>query len=186
MNIPMTHLPLLTALTALNMTDAIPAVIQQDGDARQAASDQQSRQEQPPQGLFYRETGPDDSGRQNYNQQSILDDSTESMDVEDNHAFLDMYDLEEEFCPDEDWEKEEITESEQLLLVEQLQSLLTGAPISAHLHPSRDILELEYHNLLKVFEQLQDDLEQSENIEIAARIIEEEEEEEYYLNNAHD
>jgi len=46
-NIPLTHLPL---LTALNTIDAIPAVIQQDEstltgeNARQAASDQQFQQ----------------------------------------------------------------------------------------------------------------------------------------------
>jgi hypothetical protein len=68
------------------------------------------------------------------------------MNVEYNHAFLEMYDL-EKFCTDERWEKEQINEFEQLSLVEQLESLLTVAPISSHLHPTRNILELEYHNL---------------------------------------
>ena len=91
--------------------------------------------------------------------------------------------ISKQFYADERWQKEKLTVSEQLLLVEQLQSLIKDAPISSHLHPTQKILELEYYDLLKLLERIQEDIEQSENIEIIARKREEEEEKEEHQQN---
>ena len=83
-----------------------------------------------------------------------------TMDEEYNHAFLEMYDV-EKFYADEHWQqRKQLTGSEQCLLVEQLQSLIENAPISSHIDPTQKILELEYHNLVKILEQIQEDMDQ--------------------------
>ena len=182
-NTPMSHLPL---LTELNMIDAL-SVIQQDqmtlagekAAAARQASDQrfQPSCQQHLHGHYYGRGGSEESDRQNYGQQSTLDDITETVDDEHNQTFLEMYDL-EKFYADERLKKEQLTESEQIRLLEQLQSLIKDAPKSSYLHPTRKLHELEYYNLLKLLELIQDDLDQSENIEIVSRIIGEEQEEE--------
>ena len=179
----MTCLPL---STALNTIDSMHWTQQGQtifaGENVRQALDRPFRQsgQKQLQGHLYGRTGVEEIGQENDHQQSTLEDITAFMDDEYNQAFLEMYDI-EQFYAVERWQKGKLTESEQLLLVEQLQSLIKDAPISSHLHPTQKILELEYYNLLKLSERIQEDREQSENVEITARIREEE----HQPNNGH-
>jgi hypothetical protein len=174
-NTHMTHLSLLTS------------------HDRQKASDQQVPQslQQNTQGNFAGQTGStsaaaeeeEDSEPHNCcRNKSVLDDTSEFMDDEDDDgALLEIIHL-EEFYEDEFWTKEQVTQSEQVLFAQKLKSLLNEASktasSSASGHPLRKVLDLEYYSLTKLLERLQNDIEQSENIEIAATIMKEEEEEE--------
>ena len=125
--------------------------------------------------------GDTEGSRQNHQQQqSTFEDITTPsfMDDDYNQVLLEMDDL-EKFFADERWQqRRELTESERRLLIDQLQSLLENAPVSSPIHPTERQIELEYYNLVKILERIQDEMDQSESIEIVARIREEEEEEE--------
>jgi hypothetical protein len=191
-NTPMTHLSLST--TPLNTIDTMP-VTQHDQTTttteendRQEALNQQVQQSlrQQTQDRFSRRTEPVDSERHNYHQQeSKLDDIIQLMnDDEENDIFLEMDNL-EKFYADERWKKggRRLTESEQHLLVQQIKSILndalkSSASASLSLHPTRKIPEMEYYNLTKLLELIENDIEQSENIQIAATIMKNEAEDE--------
>lgn len=84
------------------------------------------------------------------------------MDDEDNNLRFGISEI-EEFYADECWKRARLTESEQSLLVHELQLLIRNAPISAHLHSKQKIVEMEYCNMWKLLEHIQADIEQSEN-----------------------
>ena len=115
----------MTHLSPLNMIDTMP-VTQQDQTAL---------------------TGEDDV-RPALHQQI---QESRSMDKEDNDAFVEMHDL-EKFCADERWKQGRFTQSEQVLFVQNIKSILDDASKSASLHPTRTNLELEYYNLTKLLE----------------------------------
>ena len=83
----------------------------------------------------------------------------------------------EKFYADERWRQgKKLSEAEQRLVVKQLQSLLERVPIPVHLRPIHKILEFGYYYLVKILEQIEDDMNQSACIDLIEKIEKEEEE----------
>ena len=169
-NTSRTHVPLSMGLNSINAMFNVP-----QGQITCARQDSQQASYQHchpcPQ------TALECAGAQNYEQQTTSTGTNELMDDEDNNLLFGMCEI-EEFYADERWKKARLTELEQRLLVEELQSLLKNAPTSAHPTSKQQVLQLEYYNLGKLLEHIQTALEQSESIEIVADIDEEREREE--------